>query len=125
MSNELVEAFEAWLLQTGASKLNLHKKPSGEYTEQLTRYQWGAFRAGQIAALAAHKAKPDGWMDIESAPEDGSYFLIWCEQEGCQNNKSRPLVTRVKDGLYEGLMFFDEPTHYRPITKPNNGDNHE
>lgn len=64
----------------------------------------------------------DGWRTMDSAPRDGTPFIIWCEQTGLQNNKSRHLITKVKDGLYEGLMFFDEPTHWRPLPAPPRGE---
>jgi len=58
------------------------------------------------------------WQPIESAPEDGSYFVAWCTQVGCQDIKTRPLVTRIIDGMFEGLMFYDDPTHWMPLPNP-------
>ena len=58
------------------------------------------------------------WQPIETAPDNGTYFIAWVTQKGCENIKTRPLVTRVKDGLYEGLMFFDDPLYWMPLPTP-------
>ena len=58
------------------------------------------------------------WQLMETAPEDGSYFLIWCEQTGCVNNKKRHVVTSIRDGYFTDLMFYDEPKFWMQLPKP-------
>lgn len=59
------------------------------------------------------------WLPLESIPTDGTDFLLWVTQENyCQEPKTRAVVTRVVDDMYDGLMFFDVPLKWKPINPP-------
>ena len=77
-----------------------------------------------LALLNAHikRMESEEWQDIETAPKDGSNFLVWCEFDG---GKFPPIVIAGKfgdDGFYcqDGgeLSFNWNPTLWKSIPTP-------
>ena len=74
-----------------------------------------------LAELAAIKAeneslKRDQWQPIETAPKDGTVFLVW------RKHATHPLMVRYESSYdwfanYDGEHVYDL-THWMPLPKP-------
>lgn len=72
----------------------------------------------QAALAYIQSLENGGWLPIETAPKDGTKYLVYVEKPMHQNKEPEIMITCEKDGLYDGLMFFHDPTHWQPLPQP-------
>lgn len=141
MSEEYREIFENWITGNNDYPHLKHKNFGGSYINEEVAMKWDGFKLG-IKTLRTENARLNGlygiidgqkviiseleaeikrlralteWQPIESCPEDGTKFLVWVEKPMCEDKLPIILTTCIKDEMYDGLMFFHEPTHWLPL----------
>lgn len=93
------------------------------------RSEWVA--DAEAALTAMRSAEPAGWMDIASAPKDGTRLLLFTTHPGDQRIDLAPF-TEVQIGYWEDAVdapmrkedagwraeWVGEPTHWQPLPAP-------
>lgn len=94
-----------------------------------------AIRAVIAALSIVSKPSEEGWRPIETAPKDGSWFLICRDEDGFDGYEigshdpmTLPEYVPVEGGLYQkvdrqvfewrGFNNFHRATHWRPLPAP-------
>lgn len=82
------EAFEAWWGWWGQAPVELQPLQPRTREDTLSAWVWEAWQAAQ----AAQPAQVPAWQPIETAPEDGSVFLVGNIGAGKQLHWTRAAV---------------------------------